>query len=138
MITLPDGIPAGQAFFWEVQKPSEKPRSGCQSCLIFRRLGGKSLGLFDEPIGLSVDELAVFHEVLPQQTFALEAALFQHARRGAVRGKNMSGDLAEFEVLEGMLTDHADHRGHDALPPERLRQPIANLCAMRTLEPGPF
>ncbi len=62
--------------------------------------------------------------------FALEAAFFQHARRGFIEFEYLSGDPNQVPLTLGECTGRTDDVGHDSLAPIGPREPIADLGAV--------
>jgi hypothetical protein len=60
-----------------------------------------------------------------------EPAFCQHTSRRRIVGKDMSGDLHQSELLEGVLAHTLNNSGHNAPTPKWLRQPVADLGPMR-------
>ena len=74
-----------------------------------------------------IKELAVLREVLAKKTLLVKAALLQDTGRRRVVGEDVSRDLHQAELLEGVPARSLNNGGHDALAPIRLRQPVPNL-----------
>ncbi len=69
-----------------------------------------------------------------QEPFLLKAAFLQYPRRRQVLREHMGNDLDQLEFLEGVVTNAPNNRGHYALAPKRLRQPVADLDSMGLAE----
>src|SRR4051812_38801640 len=69
--------------------------------------------------------------MLPKKALLLEAALFEDARRCRVVREDMGRDLHQPELLEGVPAYCLQNGRHDTPAPKWLRQPVADLAAMR-------
>ena len=66
--------------------------------------------------------------MLPQQSFLHKAAFLKHTGRRRVVRDDMGDDLHQAELLKGILAHTLNNGGHDASAPERLCQPVPDLC----------
>src|SRR5579875_3861271 len=86
---------------------------------------------FQQPEQFSINQRAVFEEVLSQIAFLLKTTFFQNTGRGRIVRMDMGQDFDQTKLLESELAEPPDHSGHDAPAPERLTQPIAHFGPVR-------
>lgn len=70
---------------------------------------------------------AIFYRAPPKNALPRITSLLKHAVRRNVSRVGHSVNPCEGKLLEPILCDRADSRGHDASVPKALPQPIANL-----------
>lgn len=69
--------------------------------------------------------------MLSQIALLLKTAFFENAGRGHVLWMDMSDDLDQSELLEGVRAYSLNDCGHNSSAPKRLGQPVANFGSVR-------